>query len=161
MLTTRWDGTVCWLNAGSEVSHMKLKFQVKIFHQTSLYFGCFTSVLGSEWWWWMHTTSISAWISNHMSSEVWDEITYPFPKLQRCNRWNLGMAKYFHPTLYWECESLSMLRLKGTTEVSYSVRDIELLFRRNRPGYQWLRTTMAPQRLHHLSELASVLPGGL
>ena len=25
------------------------------------------------------TTLIPAWISNHMSSNVWDEITYPFP----------------------------------------------------------------------------------
>ena len=27
---------------------------------------------------------ISAWISNHMPSEVWDEITYPFPNLNGC-----------------------------------------------------------------------------
>ena len=34
------------------------------------------------------------------------------PKLQRCNRWSLGMYKLFHPTLYWACDYLSMLRLK-------------------------------------------------
>ena len=39
------------------------------------------------------STLILAWISNHMPSEVWDEITYPIPKLQRCNRWSLGMDK--------------------------------------------------------------------
>ena len=38
-------------------------------------------------------TVILAWISNHMPSKVWDEITYPFPKLQRCNRWSFGMDK--------------------------------------------------------------------
>ena len=27
---------------------------------------------------------ISAWISNHMSSKVWDEITYPFPNFNGC-----------------------------------------------------------------------------
>ena len=31
------------------------------------------------------------------------------PKLQRCNRWSLGMDKWFHPTLYWACDYLSML----------------------------------------------------
>ena len=36
------------------------------------------------------------------------------PKLQRWNRWRLGMDKYFHPTLYWICNYLSMLRLKLT-----------------------------------------------
>ena len=34
------------------------------------------------------------------------------PKLQRCNRWSLGMDKWFHPTLYWACDYLSMLGLK-------------------------------------------------
>ena len=33
-------------------------------------------------------------------------------KLQRCNRWNLGMNKSFHPTLYCACDYLSMLVLK-------------------------------------------------
>ena len=33
-------------------------------------------------------------------------------KLQRCNRWSLGMDKSFHPTVYWACNYLSMLRLK-------------------------------------------------
>ena len=34
------------------------------------------------------------------------------PKLQRCNRWSLGMDKSFHPTLYQACNYLSMLWLK-------------------------------------------------
>ena len=35
------------------------------------------------------------------------------PKLQRCNRrWGLGMDKWFHHTLYRECDHLSMLGLK-------------------------------------------------
>ena len=34
------------------------------------------------------------------------------PKLQRCNRWSLGMDKIFYPTLYWACNYLSMLGLK-------------------------------------------------
>ena len=32
--------------------------------------------------------------------------------LQRLHRWSLGMAKWFHPTLYDECDSLSMLGFK-------------------------------------------------
>ena len=34
------------------------------------------------------------------------------PKLQRCNRWRLGMDKYFHLTFYQTCDYLSMLGLK-------------------------------------------------
>ena len=34
------------------------------------------------------------------------------PKLQRCNRWSLGMDKQFHPTLFWARNYLSMLGLK-------------------------------------------------
>ena len=33
-------------------------------------------------------------------------------KLQRLHRWSLGMDKWFHPTLYNECNYLSMLGLK-------------------------------------------------
>ena len=36
----------------------------------------------------------------------------PIPKLQRCNRWSLGMDKWFNPTLFWACDYLSMLGLK-------------------------------------------------
>ena len=35
--------------------------------------------------------SIPAWISNHMPSVMCDEITHPFPKLQRLHHWSLGM----------------------------------------------------------------------
>ena len=34
------------------------------------------------------------------------------PKLQRCNRWSLGMDKWFYPTFYWARDYLSMLVLK-------------------------------------------------
>ena len=43
-----------------------------------------------------------------MPRRVLDEITYSFPKLQRC----LGMDKQFHPTFYKTCDHLSMLGLK-------------------------------------------------
>ena len=52
-------------------------------------------------------TSTPTWISNHMPSKMWDEITYPFP-----NFWSLGMDKQFHPTLYNGCNYLFMLGLK-------------------------------------------------
>ena len=37
---------------------------------------------------------------------------FSIPKLQRCNRWSLGMDKWFHCRLYWACYYLSMLQLK-------------------------------------------------
>ena len=38
-------------------------------------------------------TLIPAWSSNHMPSEVWDEITYPDPLLQRPHRWGMRRDK--------------------------------------------------------------------
>ena len=40
----------------------------------------------------------------------WNNLS--IPKLQRCNRWSLGMHKWFPPTLYWVCDYLSMMGLK-------------------------------------------------
>ena len=40
---------------------------------------------------------------------MWNEITYPFLKFKRSSRWSLEMDKWFHPTLYWKCDYLSML----------------------------------------------------
>ena len=41
---------------------------------------------------------------------VWNNLS--IPKLQRCNRWSLGMDKLFHTTVYNGCNYLSMLGLK-------------------------------------------------
>ena len=39
-------------------------------------------------------TLISTWISNHMPSKVWDEITYSFPNYKQLHWcWSLGMDK--------------------------------------------------------------------
>ena len=40
--------------------------------------------------------------NNRNHYKMWDEITYPFPKIQ----WWSGMDK---PTLYWVCNYLSIL----------------------------------------------------
>ena len=53
---------------------------------------------------WAHASShcrkiIPAWISNHMPSEVWDEIHYPF---SLCNS---GIIKKFHITFYNGCNN--------------------------------------------------------
>ena len=53
-------------------------------------------------------TLIPAWISNHMSRKVWDEITYPFPNL-KYHCWREEMDRKFHPKLYNVCNYLSML----------------------------------------------------
>ena len=46
----------------------------------------------------------------------WNYLSIPklqrFHKLQRWNRWSLGMDKYIHPTLYQACDFLSMLEFK-------------------------------------------------
>ena len=57
----------------------------------------------------MVLTLIPAWLSNHTSSKVWNEITYPF---LNCNRCSLGMDKYFNFTYYNGCNYLYILALK-------------------------------------------------
>ena len=70
-------------------------------------------------------TLIPEWISNHISSKVWDEITFRIPKLQRCSRWSLGMGyvisrnylshpqtslKLLHTIIYlWKCNCMCSL----------------------------------------------------
>ena len=56
-------------------------------------------------------TLIPAWISNHTPGKVWWNYL-SIPKLQRCNRWTLGMDKQFRHTHYNGCNYLSMLGLK-------------------------------------------------
>ena len=41
------------------------------------------------------------------------------PKLQRCNRWSLGMDKLFHPTPYWACDYLLGSKLKHVSKRGY------------------------------------------
>ena len=60
-----------------------------------------------------------AWINNNMFHKVQEESTHPVinvisvnPKLHRLYRWRLGVGKFFHRTLYNECNLVSMLRLK-------------------------------------------------
>ena len=58
----------------------------------------------------MFMPPVLAWLSNHMSSEACDEITYPFPNV---DRWSLGMKKSFHPTSYKDVITYMLgLRLK-------------------------------------------------
>ena len=45
-----------------------------------------------------------------LQSVVWNYLS--IPKLQRCNRWSLGMDKWFHPTLFWACDYSFMLGLR-------------------------------------------------
>ena len=57
---------------------------------------CFVSSWLNSCWgpFYLHgSTLIPAWISNYIHNIVCDELTYPFPKLQRCNCWSLGMDK--------------------------------------------------------------------
>ena len=51
----------------------------------------------------------------HVSTLIPESVGWNYlsiPKLQRCNRWNLGMNKKFHLTHYWKCDYLSMVGLK-------------------------------------------------
>ena len=41
------------------------------------------------------------------------------PKVQRCNRWSLGMDKLFHPTAYWPIIKVTVQDLLRFIEVMY------------------------------------------
>ena len=56
-------------------------------------------------------TLISTWISNHMPSKVWDEITYPFSNFDGCIVEVWEWISNFIPHFY-DCYHLSMLILK-------------------------------------------------
>ena len=56
-------------------------------------------------------TLITTWISHYLHHKVSGAFTY-HPKLQRCNRWCLGMDIKIHPTLYWACEYLFTMGVK-------------------------------------------------
>ena len=47
-------------------------------------------------------------MSNHMPNKMWDEINYPFPNFNGYT----DMDNYFHLTVYWTRDYLSMIRLK-------------------------------------------------
>ena len=55
-------------------------------------------------------TLIPAWISNHMSSKMQDELTYASKQFLQHS--SLGMHKWTHSILYNECSYLFVLRLK-------------------------------------------------
>ena len=51
--------------------------------------------------WHEQTSIISLWISKHMSSKVWNEITYPFPAPLKCGNGQVGShALYNGCTVY-------------------------------------------------------------
>ena len=56
-------------------------------------------------------TLIAVWICDHISSKVWDKITYPFLNFNSINigTWN---GRYFHPTLNDRCNHSPVLGLK-------------------------------------------------
>ena len=76
-------------------------------------------------------TLITAWISNHLPSKVWDEITYPFSNFQWLHHWSLDMDKQFHPTHYNGCNYLSMPGFK-----LYHVS-------KRGPGSRWVKAALA------------------
>ena len=71
--------------------------------KTSLYY---QTRLIKEIWWQHGLTLIPVWISNHMPSNVWDEITCLFPNFSG------SMDKLFHLTFWNGCNYLSMAGLK-------------------------------------------------
>ena len=59
---------------------------------------------------WHGLTLIPAWISNHMPSKVWGEITYPFPNFNGCTVEVWEWINHF--TFYNGCNYASVLGLK-------------------------------------------------
>ena len=76
--------------------------------------------------------SISAWISNHMPSEVWDEITYPFPNFNGCT------------VEVWEWVS---------NFVPHFVMDLITY-----PCWDWSETTFSKKEPHMISHFNSLKP---
>ena len=77
-------------------------------------------------------TVITAWISNRMSSKVWEEITYPFPQFNSSTTvevWKC-ISMFYHG-----CNYLSMLELKLNHAPGFP-RIIQALqwFSQNNPG---------------------------
>ena len=56
---------------------------------------------------------IPAWISNHMPNKVWNEILM-HSETSTLDRWCLRMNNWFHPTLYNQCNHISMQWFKLT-----------------------------------------------
>ena len=50
-------------------------------------------------------SNLLGFIHGHIQSRSYKKITYPFPN---CSRLSLGMDKWFHTTLYWTCDYISM-----------------------------------------------------
>ena len=55
---------------------------------------------------------IPEWISNYIHYKVWGWNYSSIPQPQRLYHWSLRMDKWFHPTLYWTRDYLSMLGLR-------------------------------------------------
>ena len=59
----------------------------------------------------------------------------PIPKLQWCSHWSLGIGMYFHPTIYWACDHLSVRGLEFALEIPLKRHWI---FFWGNPGNPWL-----------------------
>ena len=59
------------------------------------------ATLGSKIIYWYELTFILAWMSNHISSKVWDGITYPSPNFNGCAIEIWEWASNFTPILQW------------------------------------------------------------
>ena len=92
----------------------------KIIKKTQQNHGNFVEYSTAAFW---ELTLIPEWISNQMSSNVWDETTYPFPNLNDATvdfwEWICNFVPHFTMTVIthqcWvnnECNYLSMLGLK-------------------------------------------------
>ena len=65
-------------------------------------------------YWSMYSQSIYYWFVHRRQTHVaplLKKINFNFI-MDKCNRWNLGMEKIFHPTIYRICDYLSVLGFK-------------------------------------------------
>ena len=76
--------------------------------------------------------TICAWISNHMPSEVWDEITYPLPNFNGCTfgvwEWISYFIPYFimdvpykYENAYTQCVASFSMEIVSKKHSSYSI----------------------------------------
>ena len=97
-----WSQRLVWVDSGGQSDRMKTLVYASLYHlRWQIYCKGHFCRHG--------ITSIPAWVSNNITSKVWDEIIHPFPRSQWCSHQSLGMDKQFHPTFYNGCNHLSML----------------------------------------------------
>ena len=88
---------------------------------------------------------ISVWISNHMSSEMWDEIIYPFPSFKGCTLviWELisdYITQFVMDVITYLCCAHCIIDMNTSKNVKLNLKD----FTRDNAIHVWVATHKLP-----------------